>query len=454
MGNYQAYEQYKDPRIEWLDDIPEHWDVKRIKFTVNIKYGLGEPPESLEDGLPIIRATDIYRGVIDGSKVQRVNPDKVPWSRNSELKSGDILIVRSGAYTGDSAIVTKEWEGAIAGYDMVLTPISSHPKYIAWNLLAKHVLEGQLFLAKSRAAQPHLNAEELGDTIIAYPPLEEQETIARFLDYKTEQIDQLIAKKEALLEKLDEKRTALIIHAVTKGLDPTTPMKDSGIEWLGDIPEHWKTGVKLLRLAEEKKHSFVNGPFGSDLLTSELKDEGVPVIYSGDVKPFRFSRKSEKYVTEEKAYQLNFCRVDAGDLLLAKVGGSPGDASIYLYLSSSGIVTQDVVRIKLDRQKIVPEYLVLLMNSKVGKFVVKLISVEATRSRFSLGDFKGLRFHLPPLDEQQEISKYGEEIVQEINQQQAKILEAIKKLKEYRTALITNAVTGKIDVRGISIPQS
>jgi type I restriction enzyme S subunit len=209
----------KDSGIEWLGNIPEHWKSIRIKFIGDIKYGLGEPPEQLDDGLPIIRATDIYRGIIDGSKVQRVNPDKVPWSRNPELKVGDILVVRSGAYTGDSAIVPDEWAGAIAGYDMVLTPTKAYSKYIALNLLSKHILEGQIYLAKSRAAQPHLNAEELGNTIICLPPIKEQKLISQYLDQKTTQIDQQKAKIKQAIELLKEYRTSLITNAVTGKID-------------------------------------------------------------------------------------------------------------------------------------------------------------------------------------------------------------------------------------------
>jgi len=209
----------KDSGIEWLGNIPEHWKSIRIKFIGDIKYGLGEPPEQLDDGLPIIRATDIYRGIIDGSKVQRVNPDKVPWSRNPELKVGDILVVRSGAYTGDSAIVPDEWAGAIAGYDMVLTPTKAYSKYIALNLLSKHILEGQIYLAKSRAAQPHLNAEELGNTIICLPPIKEQKLISQYLDQKTTQIDQQKAKIKEAIELLKEYRTSLITNAVTGKID-------------------------------------------------------------------------------------------------------------------------------------------------------------------------------------------------------------------------------------------
>jgi type I restriction enzyme, S subunit len=224
-----------------------------------------------------------------------------------------------------------------------------------------------------------------------------------------------------------------------------TEYKESGIEWLGKVPSHWTCGIKLVYLSEEKRHSFVNGPFGSDLLTSELTDEGIPVIYSGDVKSGKFSRKSDKYVSPDKAMQLNFCRVDPGDLLLAKVGDPPGDAAMYPVDETSGIVTQDVVRIKVDQEKASPSYLCHFMNSKVGNYIVRLISVEATRGRFSLGDFKSIKFSVPPLEEQRAIARFLDYKTTQIDTLIAKKETLLKKLAEKRTALISQAVTKGCD---------
>jgi type I restriction enzyme, S subunit len=429
VGKYQGYENYKESGVEWLGEIPEHWKTKKIQHIGRLKSGENIVSQQIgKEGLYPVFGGNGLRGYFDS------------YTHDGHY----ILIGRQGALCGNINYGSgRFWASEHA---VVVLPSSKFNVHWLGGLLETMNLNQY----STSAAQPGLSAEQIGRLKIPFPPLDEQESIAHFLDRKTSQIDTLIAKKSALLEKLDEKRTALISHAVTKGLDSSVPMKDSGVEWLGDIPEHWKRGVKLIQLAQEKQHSFVNGPFGSDLLTAELQDDGIPVIYSGDIKTNKFSRKSSKYVTEEKAIQLNFCRVDSGDLLLAKVGDPPGDAAIYPDSEESGIVTQDVVRIKVDRKKATPEYLALLMNSQTGKFIIKCISVEATRSRFSLGDFKGIRLFIPPLNEQVEISRYGEKILIEIGGQQAKIKEAIELLKEYRTALITNAVTGKIDVRQVA----
>lgn len=205
----------KPSGIDWLGDIPAHWDVKRMKFLGRARYGLGEPPAKDDEGIPFIRATDIYRGVVDLSKVQRVDRNDVPWKRKPELRPGEILVVRSGAYTGDSALVTEELAGFIAGYDMVYTAINAISEFLAYVLLSKPMLDGQIHLARQRAAQPHLNAEELGDFITALPPLSEQRDISISLSEEISRHRHVQSQIEESIERLLEYRCALVTSAVT-----------------------------------------------------------------------------------------------------------------------------------------------------------------------------------------------------------------------------------------------
>ena len=209
----------KPSGIEWLGDVPEHWEIKRIKHIGKIRYGLGEPPEYVDNGLPFIRATDIKSGKIDLDSVRRISPKDVPWSRRPKLAQDEILVVRSGAYTGDSALISTETAGCIAGYDMVLSINAAQPRFVAWVLLSRYMLEGQIYLERLRAAQPHLNAEELGNFVIFVPPISEQNAIAHHLHRETSKIDRMIEKVEAAIEKLQEYRTALITAAVTGKID-------------------------------------------------------------------------------------------------------------------------------------------------------------------------------------------------------------------------------------------
>lgn len=209
----------KDSGIDWLGEIPAHWEVKRVKNLGTIRYGLGEPPEYVDDGLPFIRATDINRGKVNLDAVRKVRSEDVPWSRRPKLHLGEILVVRSGAYTGDSAIITEDDAGCIAGYDMVLTISKAYAPFVAWALLSKYMLYGQIYLERMRAAQPHLNAEELGGFVILMPPLAEQCQIAETLTSVTDKLDALAEKIRSSIEMLREHRTALISAAVTGKID-------------------------------------------------------------------------------------------------------------------------------------------------------------------------------------------------------------------------------------------
>ena len=184
----------KDSGVEWLGEIPAHWEVRRLKSISQIRYGLGQPPKESSGGLPLIRATNVTNGRIVDQDMVYVDPADVPLSRNAFLSEREIIVVRSGAYTADSAIIPEKYDGAVAGYDMVVTARGASPEFIAIALLAPYVRNAQLVIASTRSAQPHLNAEELGAAICLLPPKDEQRAIAGFLDRETAKIDALIAK--------------------------------------------------------------------------------------------------------------------------------------------------------------------------------------------------------------------------------------------------------------------
>ena len=209
----------KDSGIEWLGEIPVHWEVLPLKRLAKIRYGLGQPPAQLDEGAPFIRATNVKSGVIVDQGMLYVDYSDIPQGRDAVLSSGEIIVVRSGAYTGDSAIVPKKYEGAIAGYDMVVTVTKGYNRFIAWQLLTKEVRDLQFNFYSLRAAQPHLNAEELGDTLFIVPPCSEQHVITTYLDQETAKIDELISRIRDGTEKLKEYNSALISAAVTGKID-------------------------------------------------------------------------------------------------------------------------------------------------------------------------------------------------------------------------------------------
>lgn len=229
----------KPSGVEWLGDIPEHWILKRIKTLGNIRYGLGQPPKEVPNGLRFIRATNIKSGKIVHKGMMFVEKEGLPLGKKPFLQLNDIIVVRSGAYTADSAIVTEDYTGSIAGYDMVFTPKDIYPQFAALVLLSKYVLFDQLYQFKARAAQPHLNAEELGNALIALPSLIEQKNIVEHVDSHTRNIEHTIQQIEQEITLINEYRTRLISDVVTGKVDVrgvAVPLADDTTSLQDDDP--------------------------------------------------------------------------------------------------------------------------------------------------------------------------------------------------------------------------
>lgn len=209
----------KDSGVPWLGEVPAHWEVLPIKRLGTIRYGIGEPPAYRDEGIPLIRATNVHAGIISRNGLVYVDPDDIPAQRILWLKPGDIIVVRSGAYTGDSALVTDEYAGCIAGFDMVLSVSHCAPEFMQYALLGHSLKICQIDLKRMRAAQPHLNAEELGECVIALPGMDEQSAISDFLAIETAKVDSLCFEAERGIELLNERRGALIAAAVTGKID-------------------------------------------------------------------------------------------------------------------------------------------------------------------------------------------------------------------------------------------
>lgn len=445
---FATYPSYKPSGIDWLGDVPEHWEAKRIKHLGKIRYGLGEPPEYADEGLPFIRATDIQRGKIDLEAVRRVDPSDVPWSRRPQLAMSEILVVRSGAYTGDSAIVTDEIAGCIAGYDMVLTIHSAYPPFVAWALLSRYLLEGQIYLERMRAAQPHLNAEELGACVVLAPAIPEQRAIADFLDRETAKIDTLVAKKRTLIERLKEKRTALISRTVTRGLppyaaraaglDPHPRLKPFGIDWLGDVPGNWEVLPFTNYVAEKSDYRGK---------TPEKTQDGVFLVTAKNVRMgFIDYESSQEYVADDEYDEIMRRGLPKkGDILFtteAPLG------NVALVDREDIALAQRIIRFRMDQNYFYSRFTLYAMMSDHFQHQLQSLSTGSTAEGLKASKLPILRIVAPTIREQHAIADFLDGETAKVDQLVAKIETAIERLQEYRTALITAAVTGKIDVRG------
>ncbi len=438
MGKYNAYEKYKDSGVEWLGEIPEHWSVWKVSHGFK-NIGSGTTPKSdnlafYEGDIPWITTSELRESLIEDT-AQKVTQEALKnYSALKVYPKGSIAIAMYGATIGRLGILGIDAAVNQACYVFSESKIFDLPFFYYWLWMHRP----NLIALSAGGGQPNLSQDDLKQLRLPTPPLPEQQAIANFLDYKTKQIDALINKKEALLEKLDEKRTAIISHAVTKGLDPNVPMKDSGIEWLGEIPEHWQS-LNFKRLTVIKRGASprpIDDPKYFD-------DDGEYAwVRIADVTA------SERYLetTTQKLSELGkslSVPLEPGNLFLSIAGsvGKPIITKIKCCIHDGFVYFPDL--------KANQEFIYYIFNSGqpylgLGKF--------GTQLNLNTETVGGITIGLPPKPEQQIIVDFLDQETKQIDKQKAKIQQAIDRLKEYRTALITNAVTGKIDVRQVSIP--
>lgn len=311
-----------------------------------------------------------------------------------------------------------------------------------WYLL--HEIRQQLNLQSTGSTYEAVSSEDVGNLVSILPSLEEQRTIAAFLDRETERIDQLIARKERQIELLQEKRSALISHAVTKGLNPKAKMKDSGIEWLGEIPEHWEV--------TKFKHGayFQEGP---GLRNWQFTDFGIPVICVTNITELGIDFNNyQKYISEEE-YDAGYKRftVQQGDMLLSSSGNSWGKVAEYLS-SDTAILNTSTIRVnQLRTPSLLRSFIKCALQSRSSREQLGLMMTGACQPNFGPSHLGEIFVTVPSLDEQKAIADYLDLSIDRLNEAINAIHKSILLLQEYRTALISAAVTGKIDVRGMTV---
>jgi type I restriction enzyme, S subunit len=351
-------------------------------LTELVDYGVTASATEQPIGPKFLRITDIQNGAVNWATVPSCQSDNRTLS-NARLKPGDIVFARTGATTGKSFLIREcPTDSVFASYLIrVRMGHSADPRFISHFFQTPNYWT-QITSSACGVAQPGINATRLKALKIPLPPLAEQQRIAEVLD----RVETLRSKRRAGLAQLDSLTQSLFLDLYRNTVDSSSTLP-------------------LSYLAETTRGSFVNGPFGSNLLTSELHEEGVPVIYIRDIRDGDYTRVSKSCVTERKARELAVYSVRSGDVLVAKVGDPPGIAAIYPDGEPGGIVTQDVIRIRVSPHVAIPQFVVGYLNSSIGRWKVAGITIEATRARFSLKDFKAINIELPSITLQREFAR-------------------------------------------------
>ena len=421
MANNQKrkrYPKYKPSGIDGIGDVPEHWEVKRLKFIIreSLKYGANEAAVLDDPELPrYIRITDIDDNGGLREDTFRSLPEEValPYL----LTEGDILLARSGATVGKTFLYQNSWgKAAYAGY-LIKASINTEkvePRFVSY-FTASTVYWQWISSMTIQATIQNVSAEKYASLWLSVPKeITEQQAIADFLDCETGRIDELIDTKRRFIKRLQEKRTALISHVVTKGLDPTVKLKLSGIDWLGDVPEHWE--VKKLKY-------FAHYKSGDNITFESISSEGDYPVYGGNgLRGYTdsFTHRGEYVLIGRQGAQCGNIHLVSGEFWASEHAVVATPCSKYNAFWFS--------------------YLLIAMN-------LNQYSETAAQPGLSMDRVSNLKVPSPPFDEQRAIAGFLGQNIDRIDKLTDQIVDAIKKLQEYRSAIISAAVTGKIDVR-------
>ena len=421
----RKYDSYKDSGIEWIGEIPNHWNISRYRYFYFSNMGVTLLKEDVkEDGIyPVYSATetDVLFGYVDEASVI--------------LNEGDIVIPARGNSIGHIKVVTSP---------STSTQTTIYSKKISQNIetnFVKYFLQGlrEHLFQFDRTAIPQITVNQVKNNPLVIPPPEEQIAIAHYLDRKTAEIDELIADKKRLLELYEEEKTAIINQAVTKGINPDSPMKDSGIEWLGEIPEHWDT-VNF--------NHYVFLRHGYQFRNFDFTSTGIKVIKITQLKASgELEVNDVSYISEDRLDEFRDILIVEGDILMALTGGTIGKIIRAPKIEEPLLQNYRVGNFFPKNDLITKDFLFWVLSSDLILKQIFYDQRETGQPNIGKEDFGRMFFVLPSsTNEQDKIVEFIKSEINRIDAKKAKTKKLIDLLTEYRTALISEVVTGKIKV--------
>nr|WP_315218421.1 restriction endonuclease subunit S [uncultured Flavobacterium sp.] len=436
----KKYDNYKDSGFEWIGKIPSHWNISKAKFEVDIINGFAFKSEDFQEkGVPVIRIGDLKPPFVDLSNAKCIDTTKYKDLKGYAIQKGDLLLAMTGATIGKTATYNDSMISYLNQRVGLIKPFKENNREFIKYIFESNFFKEFVFLECSGSAQENIGKSQLGELLMATPSNNEQTAIANYLDHKTTQIDTLISKKQQFITLLQEERITVINQAVTKGLDPKVKMKDSGIEWLGEIPEHW-TSYRI-----DWVTNIVRGNTG--FKKDELLENGEYVAlqygktYKVDIvdDSFNFFVNSEFF----KESQV----VSKGDTILISTSETVEDLGHTCYYNNGniGLLGGEQILLKPNRKVLYEKY--LYQYARQFGLELKKYAKGLKVFRFNTTDLKQIFIAIPSIEEQIQIADFLDcetiRIVSLIN----KMENEIELLKEYKTALISEVVTGKVDVR-------
>lgn len=442
MSRHKAYPEYKESGAAWVEKVPSHWSVQPLKFMTSSRVtdGPHETPRFVDVGIPFLSVDGIQNSklVFEGCRFISLE-DHERFSIKCLPKKGDVLLGKA-ASVGKVAYVDSDIEFNVWSPLAVIAPRTPQlGKYIFYSIQSS-MLQAQCDIYSNSNTQKNLGMMVIDNLVFAVAPDDEALRIANFLDHETAKIDTLIAKQQELIKLLKEKRQAVISHAVTKGLNPNAPMRDSGVEWLGEVPAHWN--VKRLKHAAKLQSGI---PKGKDLAGKQTIE--VPMLRVANVQD-GYLNLSEVHLIQIEPEQLERYELKDGDVLMNEGGDNDklGRGAVWRSEIVPCIHQNHVFAIRPI--EVEPEWLDLVTRAAYAKYHFYCVAKQSTNlASISSTNIKETPLIIPPEDERDQIISFITLQLEKFDSLELNCNMQIALLQERRTALISAAVTGKIDVR-------
>ena len=448
----KSYPKYKPSKIVWYPEIPENWDYCKAKHIANT-YAGGTPSTVVDSfwhngDIPWLPSGKLQNCEITSAE-KFITQEGLNGSSTKWIKPNTVLVALTGATCANIGYLTFQ---ACANQSVIAideNPEKANSRFLYYMFLN---MRSQILTHQTGGAQAGINDSDVKNLYLLKPSLEEQIKIADYLDYKTNLIDATIEKKKRLIELLKEKRQAVINEAVTKGLNPNAPMKDSGVEWLGEIPDNWE--VKKVKYLLSSENGIKIGPFGSALKLDTLTDKGIKIYGQGNVIKDDFTL-GHRYIDPER-FEKDFKQYEIldGDILITMMG-TTGKSKVFNSSYEKGILDSHLLRLRFNEDLFDGRLFSILLEQSDYVFQqLALNSVGSIMAGLNSSIVKELSIVTPKLEIQKEILNYIDDNCKIIDTISSKILSQIEKLQTYRQSLISEAVTGKIDVRAWHNPKN
>ena len=442
-----SYEEYSDHEVRWLGHLPSHWETRRLGNVVEMRVSnVDKHSREEESPVRLCNYVDVYKNdrISQGMPFMRATASREEVER-FRLQRDDVLITKDSETWDDigvPALVTEPADDLISGYHLaLLRPKENILGPFLFMALQSRGVGYQFHIAANGVTRYGLTHNGIRSVMLPGPPLDEQAAIVRYLDDAEQRIRAYVSAKERLIALLEEKRQAVIHQAVTKGLDPNVKLKPSGVEWLGDVPEHWAV-LTLGQIAA----SFRTGPFGSMLHQSDYVEGGIPVINPVHMRGGEIVEDPSRTVSAAVADRLSSYRLGLHDLVFSR-RGELGRCALVRGRETSWLCGTGSIRVRIVYGYMEPEFLIQALQAQwVGEYL-SLVSVGATMANLNTAILKGVPVPVPPIQEQRDLLAFIGQRRRSIDEVIAHTRRQIELMEEYRTRLIADVVTGKIDVR-------